>query len=49
LPGALKDKKALKDALEQVLEAKLRLSMMLNSTSWKITKPLRRLKDWLSN
>jgi len=49
LPGALQDKKALKDALEQVLEAKLRLSMMLNSTSWKITKPLRRLKDWLSN
>lgn len=46
LPGFIENQTLLKDALLQAAAAKTQLSNMLQSTSWKITAPIRALKDW---
>jgi hypothetical protein len=46
LPGFIENQALLKEALLEAATAKTQLSNMLQSTSWKITAPIRALKDW---
>jgi hypothetical protein len=46
LPGFIENQTLLKAALLEAAAAKTQLSNMLQSTSWKITAPIRALKDW---
>lgn len=46
LPGFIENQTLLKEALLEAATAKTQLSNMLQSTSWKITAPIRALKDW---
>lgn len=48
LPGFIEGQKALDLARQEKAEAKARLMDVLNSSSWKITAPLRKLRDWFS-
>lgn len=49
LPGDLENREKLKVAQEQALADRTQLDAMLQSTSWKITWPLRWIKDLLSS
>lgn len=46
LPGFIENQALLKAALLESAVAKTQLSNMLQSTSWKITAPIRALKNW---
>ena len=48
LPGFIEGQKELDLARQEKSEAKVRLLDVLNSSSWKITAPLRKLRDWFS-
>jgi hypothetical protein len=48
LPGQQEERVQLERSCAEGAEAKKRLAEVLASNSWKITAPLRRLKDWLS-
>jgi hypothetical protein len=47
LPGQEEQRSQLESSRAAELEAKRHLANILNSSSWKITAPIRRLKDWL--
>lgn len=46
LPGFIENQALLKTGQEEVALAKKQLKDMLQSTSWKITAPIRALRDW---
>jgi hypothetical protein len=48
LPGFIEGQKELGIARQEKSEANARLLDALNSRSWKITAPLRKLRDWIS-
>jgi len=48
LPGFLENQALLKAALLETSSAKRALNAILESSSWKITAPLRKLRDWIS-
>jgi hypothetical protein len=47
LPGFIENQALLKTGQEEATLAKKQLKDMLQSTSWKITAPIRALRDWL--
>jgi hypothetical protein len=48
LPGFIECQAQLRHVTENAIEAKERLTAMLNSSSWKITAPIRKFKQWFS-
>lgn len=48
LPGFIEGQAELELARQEVLDANQRLFDVLNSNSWKVTRPLRKLKFWVS-
>ena len=48
LPGQQEERSQLAIALTAEIEANKKLSDILNSSSWRLTAPLRRIKNWLS-
>lgn len=48
LPGFIEGQKELDLARQEMAESNVRLLDVLNSSSWKITAPLRKLRDWFS-
>lgn len=48
LPGFIEGQAELELARQEAFDAKKQLLDMLSSSSWRITQPLRQLKDWIS-
>jgi hypothetical protein len=49
LPGQQEDRAQLVALHAEVAQANERFKDLINSTSWKITAPIRRLKDWINS
>ena len=49
LPGDLDNREKLAQAIADRSEMQAQLKSVLQSTSWKVTRPLRLVKDWLSS